>query len=1148
MRAYDAAFPASGSVDPALEATLLGILAQRVPAGDVAAEHARVRSLTIALGAVPDEARGALLVRLSRVGAHDALAYAFASRLHHATRARLLAVLRGDAVPLPSPRDALSDEGFAAHVTGFEITPTPLVLHRRFAPSVTAMIQVAGLYGPTADVDPVTVTVRALDSDGDEVGSERALWPEAEPRSDAVAITLVSADQYTLAADVTRGGLLIAQQRDEIDVVELTSDVAAAASLSAPQRQIAVDRLATEAATETDPAARTRIEDDRNVFEYLAARAPALPPPTPRPNPPDLVRLFDEERALDVSADPVFLQDWIERTYREDGMAAVEGLPSQIESVASGTITFDAQNQPDYTTATFATTVVEPLLVAAIAQFHVEVDEFQERFETTATRIAFDLLNEGETSARAELARYGVVATKHEHTQAVNGARIDAERTYTTTEVSGGDTEDADAMTAAAATLAENQRVIDRMHARITGLGDVQAARASGPLGAGAGAGSLHLDEVAPELLATAPTPEQLPRVLEALQRLTATAELAHDAQIAALTTEYPLLASYLHDADGHTAVDADALDRLKGLGVAYAIYDRIGPVLENVAKVREAIGGRFNVWKEPRIVQLAMTELLVAPGTLRGAMIDARVASESEGSWTDWALAVVTFGLALLSAIPTGGSSLVAGIAATAAVADASIGAYMLADHVAQYGVDLAAAHTDLDEARALSATEPSLFWLAVDIVGTGVGMTQAAHAFGRIAGELAKARRAVAAGVLTAAQLDEGSAAIHVLAREGSVTAEGAERAEAELRAIAGDAPAALATDARIRVSAEHAEDLARRLGVPVEIDTTGRLKSGVELHYARAPNGDIRPLRIIAGSAALVDDVLVHAAVIRRITRYNGTLGELRRLWDRLVVLFDGRPGVPRAGAAWESYQELAKLDDLIALRQAAKFGGGVIDGAALDEEITFFESMRARHAGVIAEAERSGELGEAAGHIDAPDWRDAMGRDDPSVRGMHEIDDPLGDVPERSRLPVAKPIDPAVPPEQANSGFWEDDNARGNSRWYSDNEAVNRITGGAPIEFRNGYPVLDPYVIDTVRLAKMTGQDAADFAEADAEMARRAGVFKRDGTPNAEWFAKQRRAKKLTWHHNQDGATMQLLPTDLHANIPHIGGASGARSKP
>jgi hypothetical protein len=77
--------------------------------------------------------------------------------------------------------------------------------------------------------------------------------------------------------------------------------------------------------------------------------------------------------------------------------------------------------------------------------------------------------------------------------------------------------------------------------------------------------------------------------------------------------------------------------------------------------------------------------------------------------------------------------------------------------------------------------------------------------------------------------------------------------------------------------------------------------------------------------------------------------------------------------------------------------------------------------------------------------------------------------------------------------------------------------------------------------------MIGDDR-DFAACDRELAKRFGQLKRDGTPNQEWGYRYRQMNRLTWHHHQDGARMQLVPTDLHSNIPHAGGASAARTAP
>lgn len=185
----------------------------------------------------------------------------------------------------------------------------------------------------------------------------------------------------------------------------------------------------------------------------------------------------------------------------------------------------------------------------------------------------------------------------------------------------------------------------------------------------------------------------------------------------------------------------------------------------------------------------------------------------------------------------------------------------------------------------------------------------------------------------------------------------------------------------------------------------------------------------------------------------------------------------------------------------------------------------------------------EAVEAAG--EGSDWRDALGRDDPSIEGMHEFE-PLGAEPHQQRLPVAKDIDPSESPDSRSSGFWDDDQARGNNPWYSDNEAVNSVTDYREVEFRDGYPVLDDYVQQTVYLKNMTG-DKTDFARADRELARRYGKLKSDGSPNKEWASDYRQENDLTWHHHQDGKRLQLVPLDLHANTPHAGGASIVKAK-
>ncbi|HEX8558040.1 MAG TPA: HNH endonuclease [Pyrinomonadaceae bacterium] len=99
-------------------------------------------------------------------------------------------------------------------------------------------------------------------------------------------------------------------------------------------------------------------------------------------------------------------------------------------------------------------------------------------------------------------------------------------------------------------------------------------------------------------------------------------------------------------------------------------------------------------------------------------------------------------------------------------------------------------------------------------------------------------------------------------------------------------------------------------------------------------------------------------------------------------------------------------------------------------------------------------------------------------------------------------------------------------KGNSRWTPD-PAV--YPNGRPVTYRNGYPDFSPHARQTVRIEMSpTGNRAADFRAADAEVRRQLN------DPN--W----RKPDNMTWHHHEDGTTMQLVPRDIHQPAQHTGG--------
>jgi hypothetical protein len=106
-----------------------------------------------------------------------------------------------------------------------------------------------------------------------------------------------------------------------------------------------------------------------------------------------------------------------------------------------------------------------------------------------------------------------------------------------------------------------------------------------------------------------------------------------------------------------------------------------------------------------------------------------------------------------------------------------------------------------------------------------------------------------------------------------------------------------------------------------------------------------------------------------------------------------------------------------------------------------------------------------------------------------------------------------------------------------------QAIESVTGGKPIPFKDGYPDFSDYTHQLSDAAgnkiparvdiPMTGDNGIDFPAARKAMAERLGVEK---------FNEPR---GYTWHHHQDGVTMDLIPSALHNNVPHSGGASLAR---
>jgi hypothetical protein len=127
--------------------------------------------------------------------------------------------------------------------------------------------------------------------------------------------------------------------------------------------------------------------------------------------------------------------------------------------------------------------------------------------------------------------------------------------------------------------------------------------------------------------------------------------------------------------------------------------------------------------------------------------------------------------------------------------------------------------------------------------------------------------------------------------------------------------------------------------------------------------------------------------------------------------------------------------------------------------------------------------------------------------------------------------------SISPKEGKNGSW-DGGEKGNSEWHPDpdtktGQKVLDATGGKPVEYKDGYPVFTPHAQARVEI-DMKG-NSTDFKAARDAMRKQ-----RD---DPKWPGGKRDAPKdWTWHHHEDGVTMELVPSNLNNNVSHTGGDS------
>ncbi len=407
---------------------------------------------------------------------------------------------------------------------------------------------------------------------------------------------------------------------------------------------------------------------------------------------------------------------------------------------------------------------------AQIAAVQSELATFLTEFQTSAHQLGLQILDESEQRITSELARYGIAGepVRDPHTMRAPSSPADAPEAIAQRQQ----------MMAAAGDIAASERRVrtlrgrrDLVAERLATAEACATPEASDPDmdadidGMGTAPTLYDVCQAEPtDLVGSAP---QLRDLLASLDRALAGLQEEHATLRAEKEGEFPVIATYT---SGET-VDLAGLDRLATATSTAAIAEDARTKLDNIREVRAALGDDLSIYELPQLLELAKARFNVAPGSPRDVAIRHELDERADASfWRSIGIMVLSIGLGVLAAIPTGGASLaVTGTVLAAEVAGLALDAYLLYQSVEEYEVRGALANTDFDRARVLAHDEPSLFWLAVDILGVGIGLAGATSTFR----QAARVRRAV----LAARNADEAAEQLLELRRMhagGQLTAE--------------------------------------------------------------------------------------------------------------------------------------------------------------------------------------------------------------------------------------------------------------------------------------------------------------------------------------------------------------------------------------
>jgi hypothetical protein len=621
---------------------------------------------------------------------------------------------------------------------------------------------------------------------------------------------------------------------------------------------------------------------------------------------------------------PELARDAIAYLIREEGLAAAE---TSLEELRDETANMKA-DRSDMSGVTDQSTQLEeqirareqalPVLEEALAEWK----EFMDLFEARGLLLVTKLLQISEQQVLKEQQRYGL-SKQSEVTERYS--YIEKSKVYgMKTTYSMADNEQSKSLSAAANELAGKVEAIRAAHDEMqTYIGFVPDDYGEMVLGV--------TDE----------------KGHAAASKKYEAANDAYDLMRYEKEAEFPVLASVTPiDKQGGGQAIASTLKRLRDVGQGASsasarelLAEDVDKKLENIRRVREGVAdGDVTIWTMPQICDLVKRELGVEPGSAKDRIVDDRVKHASSARVArDIILGVVAIALAIAAAPLTGGASLGFGaavVAGTAAVAGAGLSTYLAVEHIQEYQLEKAKGGTHFDRAKALSQEDPSLFWLAVDIIGAGLDAKVAITAF-KVVGKAARA-------AIMASRFAEGAEQVAKAQKEMQALE---KLAQGELKEAGAGAKVRVHAEAQAVREGAEAKGLAGKWTSELDKDAKDLLKNNEGMAKTwREMDPEVRELLTRCGSLCIPPTASAEQAK------------RLRKVLDKI-------PPRHRQGLKEFLYAERANLDT--AIKDLEELFSKDL-GPAIDEAMTALEHGHLPQEGELVSAGRRG-----TGPADVPD---------------------------------------------------------------------------------------------------------------------------------------------------------------------------------